>query len=174
MRTDQEIVDETNELAHYLLRMKGYEAAEGAKLYEAEDPRRAEAWLHAVHIMEMITKTEVQDALNNVLTEKVDPHPLDAMRRAESFISGFEGDELQEGIAEMLTGLRSAIAKVEDMWGLLCASSDAWDGEEESVKEEHEELIADLSEFIDGTATPVEGTPAEAYLRSRLAAVEGR
>jgi len=87
-----------------------------------------------------------------VLAEKVDPHPLDAMRQAESFISGFEDDELQDGIAELLAGLRTAIAKVEDMWGLLCASFDAWGDEEDSVKVEHAELIADLSEFIGGMA----------------------
>lgn len=36
---------------------------------------------------------------------------VDAMVRAEAFISGFEGDELQEGILEILSGLRAAISK---------------------------------------------------------------
>ena len=34
-----------------------------------------------------------------------------ALRKAEIFISGFEGDETQEGIAELLSGIRAAIAK---------------------------------------------------------------
>ncbi|NOG70449.1 hypothetical protein [Roseicella sp. DB1501] len=36
-----------------------------------------------------------------------------AAEKAECFISGFEGDELQEGIAEMLADLRGAIAKAK-------------------------------------------------------------
>lgn len=31
------------------------------------------------------------------------------LQRCEAFISGFEGDELQEGVDELLTDLRSAI-----------------------------------------------------------------
>lgn len=36
---------------------------------------------------------------------------LAELRKAESFISGFEDDEMQEGIDEMLAGIRAAIAK---------------------------------------------------------------
>lgn len=36
---------------------------------------------------------------------------LDALRKAEIFISGFEGDETQEGITELRSGIRAAIAK---------------------------------------------------------------
>lgn len=38
---------------------------------------------------------------------------LAELRKAESFISGFEGDELQEGIGDLLSGIRAAIAKAE-------------------------------------------------------------
>lgn len=41
------------------------------------------------------------------------PDLLAELRKAESFIAGFEGDELQEGIAELLAGIRAAIAKAE-------------------------------------------------------------
>ena len=41
------------------------------------------------------------------------PDMLPALRKAESFIAGFEGDELQEGIDEMLSEIRAAIAKAE-------------------------------------------------------------
>jgi hypothetical protein len=36
---------------------------------------------------------------------------LNVLMRAEKFISGFEGDELQEGVDELLTDLRAAIEK---------------------------------------------------------------
>lgn len=35
------------------------------------------------------------------------------LRKAESFISGFEDDELQKGISDLLAGIRAAIAKAE-------------------------------------------------------------
>lgn len=41
------------------------------------------------------------------------PDMLDALRLAESFITGFEGDELQDGIDERLATIRAAIAKAE-------------------------------------------------------------
>lgn len=51
-------------------------------------------------------------------TVKVELHPfeqandtVDALVQAEGFVSGFEDDELQEGIPELLAGLRSAIQR---------------------------------------------------------------
>lgn len=45
--------------------------------------------------------------------EPEDGSVLTALRSAESFISGFEGDELQEGVREKLTMIRAAIIKAE-------------------------------------------------------------
>lgn len=45
--------------------------------------------------------------------EKETAGMLAELRKAESFISGFEDDELQEGIAELLAGIRAAIARAE-------------------------------------------------------------
>lgn len=39
------------------------------------------------------------------------PKLFDALVKAEAFIAGFEGDELQEGIDELLKAVRAAIAK---------------------------------------------------------------
>ncbi len=39
------------------------------------------------------------------------PDLLAALASAESFISGFEGDEIQEGVDELLAAVRAAIAK---------------------------------------------------------------
>ena len=41
------------------------------------------------------------------------PELLEAAKKAESFISGFEDDEIQEGINEMLSYIRNAITKAE-------------------------------------------------------------
>ena len=46
---------------------------------------------------------------------------VDALVQAERFISGFEGDELQEGIADMLAGLRAAIKREQAAPDMLAA-----------------------------------------------------
>jgi hypothetical protein len=72
MRTDKEIVMETNDLARLMLSEligTGYQAPEGHKFWEAKDPRSQKAWTAAVKAMELVTKTEVEDALNNYLAE---------------------------------------------------------------------------------------------------------
>ena len=40
---------------------------------------------------------------------------VQAMKAAESFIGGFEDDETQEGIPEMLTNLRTGISNLENL-----------------------------------------------------------
>ncbi|RUW81542.1 hypothetical protein [Mesorhizobium sp. M2A.F.Ca.ET.067.02.1.1] len=44
---------------------------------------------------------------------------VDALTQAESFISGFDGDPLQEGVADMLAGLRAAIRREQARPDLL-------------------------------------------------------
>ncbi|AGC36164.1 hypothetical protein B7L88_gp124 [Rhizobium phage RHEph10] len=72
MRTDEQIVMETNDLARLMLGElvgTGYVAPDGHKFWEAADPRSQKAWAAAVKAMELITKTEVEDALNNYLAD---------------------------------------------------------------------------------------------------------
>jgi multidrug efflux pump len=75
---------------------------------KGRDPVDARPALATTSFAPLTTKTEVQDPPDNILAQ-VDPHPLDAMLKAESFIAGFESDELQEGIPEMLAGPGRAI-----------------------------------------------------------------
>lgn len=46
---------------------------------------------------------------------------VDALVQAEAFISGFEDDEQQEGIADILAGLRTAIDREQAAPDLLAA-----------------------------------------------------
>jgi len=64
-KTDRQIVDEVNAIAHVVLRAigTGYRAPEDHLFWKAEDPRSQMAWSHAVEIYEMITAAEVFDAL---------------------------------------------------------------------------------------------------------------
>jgi len=76
-RTDRQIVDETNQLARYIMAElvgTGYQVREGWAFYEGTDPRSQKAWKHAVAIMEMITFTNADDALSNLEVEGLDPN----------------------------------------------------------------------------------------------------
>lgn len=60
----------------------------------------------------------IMAALNNQTPD----HPndtVDVLIQAESFISGFEGDEMQEGIVDLLAGLRTAIVREQAQPDLL-------------------------------------------------------
>lgn len=59
------------------------------------------------------TTNEPGDGEANARLIAAAPELLAALDKAESFIAGFEGDELQEGIDEMLSEIRAAIAKAE-------------------------------------------------------------
>lgn len=41
----------------------------------------------------------------------LDESPLAALKAAERFVAGFEGDEMQEGVDELLAQMRAAIQK---------------------------------------------------------------
>lgn len=68
-KTDQQIVDEVNELAGLMLRQEGYNAPEGHLFYLSDNPRARTAFQRATEAYEMITGTEVHDALLEVLPE---------------------------------------------------------------------------------------------------------
>jgi hypothetical protein len=65
-RTDQEIVEQTNELARRFSRLQGYEAPEGHKFYEDGGDRMPCPWLLACVAQEFLTGTDPDDALSNL------------------------------------------------------------------------------------------------------------
>lgn len=69
-KSDQAIVDEVNDLAGLLLRQQGYEAPEGHLFYLSDNARAQVAWQRAIEAYELLTGTEVHDALQNVLPEE--------------------------------------------------------------------------------------------------------
>jgi hypothetical protein len=74
IKTDREIVDEVNDLARVLLGKQGatgYQAPGIHRFYgEGQSPRVARAWEDAVEIYELITGSEVSDALQAILEEE--------------------------------------------------------------------------------------------------------
>jgi hypothetical protein len=68
-KTDQQIVDGANALAHQFYRMTGYVAPPDVKFWEEERSRERLAWDMAVLAYDHIEKTCVQSAVANLLSE---------------------------------------------------------------------------------------------------------
>ena len=61
-------------------------------------------------VCEFWRKGSAANAANRALIAAA-PELLEALNLAEGFIAGFEDDELQEGMPEMLAQIRTALAK---------------------------------------------------------------
>ncbi|MBV8248474.1 MAG: hypothetical protein JO200_08475 [Comamonas sp.] len=66
MRTEKQIVDQTNELARKLYAIRGYTAREGYRFDQATHPHEVEAWEGACAAQLMLTNTDPADALANI------------------------------------------------------------------------------------------------------------
>ena len=65
-RTDHQIVDQTNDLARRLYRLRGYTVAEGYRFDKATHPHEVEAWRGACEAQSLLTGTDPSDALDNL------------------------------------------------------------------------------------------------------------
>jgi hypothetical protein len=67
MRTDQEIVDQTNALAKQLYAIRGYVIQSPTYRFDkAEHPHEREAWAGACAAQKLLTHTDPMDALDNL------------------------------------------------------------------------------------------------------------
>lgn len=66
-RTDQQIVDQTNELARHLYALRGYTVREGYRFDKATHPHEVEAWQGACAAQLLLTDTDPNEALDNLL-----------------------------------------------------------------------------------------------------------
>lgn len=66
-RTDQQIVDQTNELARQLYALRGYTVREGYRFDKATHPHEVEAWQGACAAQLLLTDTDPNEALDNLL-----------------------------------------------------------------------------------------------------------
>lgn len=125
MRTDEQIISETNDLARYLcaeLVGTGYQVPEDHKFYEAQDPRSKKAWDHAVKIMEMTTKTEMADVLATL--KEAEPKRMYRVRLRETVYYTLDveaGDECE------------AADLARNIWALSEDPDGNFDGQSEGV-----------------------------------------
>jgi hypothetical protein len=66
MRTEKEIIDQTNVLARTLYGIRGYQAPEGYRFDRATHPHEVEAWQGARAAQLLLTDTDPDDALANL------------------------------------------------------------------------------------------------------------
>ena len=65
-RSDQQIVDQTNQLARLLYELRGYSVLEGYRFDLATHPHEVEAWRGACAAQNLLTDTDPQDAVDNL------------------------------------------------------------------------------------------------------------
>ena len=66
MRTDEQIVSQTNELARELYRLRGYVVPNGYRFDASTHPHEREAWSAACAAQMMLTETDPNEALSNL------------------------------------------------------------------------------------------------------------
>lgn len=66
MRTDEQICDQTNELARELYALRGYSVPAGYRFDKATHPHEVEAWRGACAAQRLLTDTDPEDALANL------------------------------------------------------------------------------------------------------------
>lgn len=69
MRSDQEIVDETNAIARIIYSSRGYEVSEGFEFHTDAINRHhheISCWYAACEIQELMTETDPNDAVDNL------------------------------------------------------------------------------------------------------------
>ena len=66
MRTEQQIIDQTNELARQLYSLAGYDVKKGYDFSNATHPQEKLAWSGACAAQLMLTDTDPEDAMANL------------------------------------------------------------------------------------------------------------
>lgn len=66
MRTDEQIVKQTNEVARELYALRGYQVPEGYRFDLATHPHEVEAWDGACLAQVILTATDPNEALANI------------------------------------------------------------------------------------------------------------
>jgi hypothetical protein len=65
-KTDDQIIQEANELAREFHRQNGYEVLDGFTFYDSDNPRAIKAWNSAVLAYEFLTGTDLTDVLSGI------------------------------------------------------------------------------------------------------------
>ena len=70
MRTNKEIVDQTNELARIIIGAMGFDIEEDYLFYMSKNTRSQKAWFTACEAQELLTSTDVSEALDEMLDDE--------------------------------------------------------------------------------------------------------
>lgn len=91
-RTDQKIVDETNDLARHHFKLLGYTCSQEYKFYKPKISNRARiCWEMACEAQRVLTKTDPEDALSALEPDELEMTP-DEEKRCEAVLTvAFQG-----------------------------------------------------------------------------------
>ena len=147
MRTDQQIVDQTNDLARLCLLYigTGYEVADDHKFYQAEDPRSCRAWQMACEIQEKLTATDPNDALSNLDAEpEPEAVPLKEYTvRLAASARVFNEETIMATSIEDAKEKASKINLEEYRWGYRYDHEDGIDGDQIAYVVEADDIEGD-------------------------------
>lgn len=74
MRTDREIVDQTNEIARIIYASRGYVVPEGTEFHTEttnRHPYESDCWHAACDIQDLMTGTDVESAVDNLIDDEI-------------------------------------------------------------------------------------------------------
>lgn len=107
----RDIGEPAQEVGGVMVTLASYCLAHGLNMHDAGETELARIWTKVEKIRAKQAAKPKGSALPQVWAA---PAPSDALREvleaAERFISGFEGDEVQDGIADLLSKIRAALS----------------------------------------------------------------
>lgn len=103
-RTDQQIVDQTEELAVWLLHWAFSRQPETpTPMRESRHPMAERCWAAACHIQEMLTATDPENAVSELdgeAPEDTSPQPAQQPVQEPATLAWYDLDAISEGLAE--------------------------------------------------------------------------
>ncbi|TIS37522.1 MAG: hypothetical protein E5W95_18085 [Mesorhizobium sp.] len=108
---------EASELVNIMLKDTGWQPL-SSPIFWQHHVERLQDYHGAAHCYVEVTEIEVAGALPGDIPDHVND-TVDTLVQAESFISGFEDDEQQKDVGDILAGLRAAIPREQGRPDLL-------------------------------------------------------
>lgn len=128
VRTDEEIVEQTNALARLALTYigTGNEVPEGHKFYDEPDPRSQKAWQFACEVQELLTATDPNDAVAALPEPEPEPRYLVVPYQRDQGDTYVVVDTVRKGtiIARSIGNSPEAIKDLKDIATAMSAAEE--------------------------------------------------
>lgn len=116
MRTDAQILHQTNELARLIYAARGCIARPGYQFHLAQHPAEVESWQAACEAQKMLTDTDPEDALSNLdaesTTESKTPDSMTPQDAIHILSAGCGSCSFEQGLLTFESGRSIAVAEI--------------------------------------------------------------